>query len=703
MAVLSKIRQRSLLLVGAIGVALFAFVIGGVFESGFFGDSGRYVGSINGKDVSTEEFRFKVTNQEQQNPGSSQLMISNNIWGQEIKNTLYEEQFKKLGLISGKAQIEGVLEQSGNYMFLDDAGKFNAAKFNQYIEDIKLQAPTQWRLWLEDYEKQLEGFANEQAYNTLVKAGINTTGFDGKVTYQREANKVNFDYVAVSYSSINDDEVKVTDAEIIDYMSKRKDQYRGDDSRDFEYILIESSASEDDVKEIEEGIASLLQPKTVYNESTEENETVQGFATIENIEEFVNTNSDIPFSEKYIFAKDLPSMTDTNTGAVTPIYKENDYVKVSRILDHKVIADSVKSSHILIPFTGSMAANEMTFTTKEDAKRQADSILVLVRNNEAKFKEVADEINTDGSKGNGGEIGWIRYSQITYEGFDKDFAEFIFFKPKGSVDVVETKFGFHIIKIDDNGSKSDAYKLATIARQIEPSNKTNDDVYASSQKIEIEAQTKSLQEIADEQKLTLIAINGITAVDENIQGLDAQRAMVTWAFAKDTKKGSVKRFDISRGHVIAKLKNINENGLQSAEKMRASLEPIIRNQKKAALIKEKIKGTTLEEIAKANEETIRNASGVSLADPMLQGLGAEPKVVGRAFGIEEAKVSEPIEGKIAVYVIKKQSVVNGPELPNYATYSNRMKTQNQNTAQGRIFLSLRNKADIKDNRINLGF
>ncbi len=703
MAVLSKIRQRSLLLVGAIGVALFAFVIGGVFESGFFGDSGRYVGSINGKDVPTEEFRFKVANQEQQNPGSSQLMISNNIWGQEIKSALYEEQFKKLGLISGKAQIEGVLEQSGNQMFLDEAGKFSAAKFNQYVEDIKVQAPTQWRLWLEDYEKQLESFASEQAYNTLVKAGINTTGFDGKVAYQREANKVTFDYVAVSYSSINDDEVKVTDAEIVEYMSKRKNQYRGDDSRDFEYVLVESKASDEDIKEIEEGVASLLQPRTVYNETTKENETIQGFGTVENIEEFVNTNSDVPFTEKYIFAKDLPALESTSIGTVTPIYKENDFVKVSRILDHKVIADSVKSSHIIIPFAGSMAANEMTFATKEDAKKQADSILVLVKNNEAKFKEIANEINTDGTKGNGGDIGWVQYSQITYEGFDKDFAEFMFFNPKGTVDVVETKFGYHIIKVDDNGSKSNAYKLATIARQIEPSSKTNDEAYSNSQMIEIEAQTKSLQEIAEAQKLSLVAINGITAVEENIQGLGAQRAIVAWAFARDTKKGAIKRFDISKGHVIAKLKNINETGLQSAEKMRASLEPIIKNEKKAALIKEKIKGTTLEEIAAANQETLRHANGVSLADPMLQGLGVEPKVVGRAFGIEEAKVSEPIEGKVAVYVIKKQSVVNGPELPNYATYSNRMKTQNQNSAQGRIFLSLRNKADIKDNRINLGF
>ena len=60
---------------------------------------------------------------------------------------------------------------------------------------VKVQNPSQWRLWLEDYEQQLENFAKEQEYNTLVKAGINVTNFDGKVLHERENNKVNFDYV----------------------------------------------------------------------------------------------------------------------------------------------------------------------------------------------------------------------------------------------------------------------------------------------------------------------------------------------------------------------------------------------------------------------------------------------------------------------------------------------------------------------------
>lgn len=701
MAVLSKIRQRSLLVIAVVGVALFAFVLMDLIGNGGFGESGRYVGSVNGKDISADEFRFKLANQEQQNRGASSVMLSNSIWNQEVKTVLYEEQFDKLKLRAGKAQIEGVLEQSGQAMFLDEAGKFSQDKFNQYIEMVKVQNPSQWRLWLEDYEQQLENFAKEQEYNTLVKAGMNVTNFDGKVLYQKDNNKVNFDYVVVPYTTINDDEVPVSDADIINYMNKRKNQYKADDSRDFEYFLIESKASDADIKEIEERVASLLEPKTIYNEATKQNETVPGFAEVENVEEFVNSNSDIPFNEKYVFEKDLPSMNETSVGSVTSLYKENDFVKISRILDSKIVADSVKSSHIIIPYSGTL--NSQATISKEEAKQKADSVFALVKNNDAKFREIADEINTDGTKGNGGEIGWVMYSQITYDGFDKDFAEFIFFNPKGSVEVVHTQFGYHIIKIDDTGSKQTAYKVATIAQQIEPSSTTNDQIYSFSQTIEMEAQNKSFEEIAKEHNLTVVPVNGITAIEESIVGIGAQRSIVQWAFSKEAKKGSVRRFDVPQGHIIAKIKNVNNNGLQSVEKVRATIEPIVRNEKKAALIKPKLQGNSLEEIAQANNETVKSATALSISNPMISGLGQEPKVVGHALALEAGKTSEPIEGNTGIYVVRTQAVVKAAELPNYATQANRAKTQAQNAVQGRIFSSLKNIADIEDKRIILGF
>jgi peptidyl-prolyl cis-trans isomerase D len=63
MAVLSNIRQRSALMIAVIAFALFAFIIGDLFSSGFSTTS-KDVGSINGKDISFEDFRIKVSNVE---------------------------------------------------------------------------------------------------------------------------------------------------------------------------------------------------------------------------------------------------------------------------------------------------------------------------------------------------------------------------------------------------------------------------------------------------------------------------------------------------------------------------------------------------------------------------------------------------------------------------------------------------------------
>src|SRR5690606_20287535 len=136
------------------------------------------------------------------------------------------------------------------------------------------------------------------------------------------------------------------------------------------------------------------------------------------------------------------------------------------------------------------------------------------------------------------------------------------------------------------GSKQPAYQIATIARKIEPSTTTNDEVYTHSQKVELEAQTKAFEDLAKEYNLEIIKANGVTAQDENVQSLGAQRSIIVWAFGKDAEKGSVRRFDIAQGHVIAKIKNVNDNGLQSVDLMRASIKPITKDQKKAAMLTE---------------------------------------------------------------------------------------------------------------------
>jgi peptidyl-prolyl cis-trans isomerase D len=136
----------------------------------------------------------------------------------------------------------------------------------------------------------------------------------------------------------------------------------------------------------------------------------------------------------------------------------------------------------------------------------------------------------------------------------------------------------------------------------------------------------------------------------------------------------------------------------SVEEAKPMVEGIIKNQKKAEKIIAKMKGTSLEAIAKANATTVQNAPTASIENAVLANVGAEPKVVGIAFGLAANKVSAPIEGNSGVYVVKTKSVAKAPKLPKYDDYINKLKATAAQ-ASGRVFPAMKNDAKIDDNRL----
>src|SRR5690606_18607297 len=173
-----------------------------------------------------------------------------------------------------------------------------------------------------------------------------------------------------------------------------------------------------DENAIKTELASLLNDKEEYNETLKRNDTVKGFLNVTDNEEYVNAHSDIKYDGRFIYKSSLPtviadSIFNLNEGEVYGPYKDNSYFKVTKLVAAKQLADSVQSSHIIVPFIGSMGATAETVRTKEQAKKVVDSLLPLVKNNKEKFNEVANEINVDGSKGNNGSIGWIRLTNYS--------------------------------------------------------------------------------------------------------------------------------------------------------------------------------------------------------------------------------------------------------------------------------------------------
>ena len=306
MAVLSKIRQRSLLLILVIGFCLFAFIIGDIFQSGGFNQMSREVGSINGKDIAYEDFNVKVVNVAKSQQGMSTTMAADRVWDQEIAIALLSDEFEKLGIRVGEKHILETFKNDPNIgqnpMFKDAAGNFDVNKFKEFFKSNPEQAQ-----FLKDREKDAALNASYMIYNSMVKGGIFTTDLEGKIKYQMESDKVSFDYVAVPFSSVKDSDVKVTDEEIVEYMRKNEKRYKADETREIEYVIVEDKPSAEDEAEVKNTINGLLAGRVVYNNETGKNDTLPGFREATNIADFVNENSDVPFDSTYVAKKDLPA------------------------------------------------------------------------------------------------------------------------------------------------------------------------------------------------------------------------------------------------------------------------------------------------------------------------------------------------------------------------------------------------------------
>ena len=684
MAVLSKIRQRSFFLIIIIALALFSFVLADVIQSGTFSAGANDVGSVNGTDIEAQQFMQNVANIEKQGQGTSSTQALNSAWEQEVRRIILTEEFDKLGLKIGNEQLINVIKQnpslSQNPQFLNAAGQFDENKFKESLKGIK-NAPdqTQWLQWKE-FEKNIERYAVEQMYNTMIKSGVYTTKAEGKFQYKLENDKVDFDYVMVAFSTINDDQVKVTDAEIIDFMKKSPKKYKSDNTTSVDFVLVENKPSKEDEQAM---LTSIGDVKVKFD-------------SVANVGEFVNANSDIKFDSTYVAKKDLPidhqeALFNLPVGGVYGPYVFNGHQCISRMIARKGNT-SAKASHILLAYKG--APQSAATRTKEEAQALANNLLAQAKANPGNFAMLAMTNSDDpGSKNNGGV-----YDNITPGQMVPKFNDFVFNNTVGTIGVVETDYGFHVIQVLE---KYNAVLMGTVAQKIQPSEATIDAIYTKASQLEADANENSdFAALAKKSGLEVIPATNLKGFDEYVQGVGSQREIVRWSFNKDTEIGDVRRFEVPQGFVIAKLKDKNTSGLLPIDIAKQTVEPILKNQKKAELIKKKMSGTSLEAVAQKSGASVQPAIGVSMKSPVLPNIGNEPKVVGKAFGLAAGKTSEIIEGNSGMFMVRAKAVTKAPEVPSYATYITQDRTQNQSYATSKAYTALKDKAEIKDNRAN---
>lgn len=709
MAILNKIRSKSIFLIIIIALALFAFIFSSILDSGGFNaDKQNRVASINGVNLDREDFATKVEAQTRRaGANSSTTRAVNAVWEQEVNRVLLEEQYEELGIQVGKDRTQELLKQAlqNDVRFQDADGFFSEAKMQEFIATLKdSQNPGDYQSWLV-FEESLRNQEKQEIYYNLVRAGVGATLKDGEVAYKLDNNTVDIQYVQMLYTSVPDEEAPVSKDEIQEYVNDHKDEFQTEETRSIRFVKFVEEASLEDENALKAELSKLRKEYTARNGATGVTETFAGFDKTEEIEDFLIDNSDVPFVDRWFFKKDLPS-TNADTlfalgkGGVYGPYKDGRYMNLSRVVDVRKMPDSVKTSHILIDFQGAVTNTargpipSSATRSKEDAKKLADSLLSVLKRNKNKFEDLAKEFSTDKSNSdNGGDLDYQNPNL-----FAAGYRDFIVDNNEGTIGIAETNFGYHVINIVDQKNVQDVIKVATVVKEILPSDKTISNIYNTTQKFELAAAEGDFQTVATENGYAVRPVQRIRAMDETLPGEGAQRTVVQWAFEEDTNVGDIKRFATNDGYIVAQVTRRTPAGTERVEDVSLQVTPIIRNMKKAEIIKNKISGSTLSEIAQSQGTTVKTAGAVSMNAPTIAGAGNEPKVVGAAFGLKEGEVSSPIEGSRGVYVIEVVKVSEAPGLENYAAFAGQQAQKSRAAVSTKVLNALKEAADIEDNR-----
>ena len=357
MALLGQIRKRSIFLIIVIGMALFAFVISGVFTSnGGFG-ANEPIGEINGEEIDYETFNMMVE-QAQVSYGLNVLNAVNLAWEQGIKNQALLQELDKLGIDAGKNQLEQIISTDQsivlNPLFQNEIGLFDFAKFSSYISQLRSTNPNLYNQW-RFQEQNIISLAKQKIYFDLIKSSVIHTDVESNIQYHLENDKVNIEYLRIPYDIIPDSIIQIKDSEILSYMKNNRDNYEKGEFRKVEYVFIPDIASSLDENNLRSDLEQLRDGFSQLNAVSKTIEEIVGFKDVKDYSEFIEIYSDVSWDSVYQTQQDIKGdfsdiLFGLRKGEVFGPYRDGNTFKISRMIDKKrdgnlnkvLIADVVK-------------------------------------------------------------------------------------------------------------------------------------------------------------------------------------------------------------------------------------------------------------------------------------------------------------------------------------------------------------------------
>jgi peptidyl-prolyl cis-trans isomerase D len=420
---------------------------------------------------------------------------------------------------------------------------------------------------------------------------------------------------------------------------------------------------------------------------------------------FVKLNSDQPYNGAFRSPADLPEelrkQLPLAPGKVYGPFAENGTYSLYKVTGSKAgTQSSARASHILIKADGT------TPEAKAAAKAKAQDLLNKIKGG-ADFAAMARQFGTDGTKDQGGDLGWFGQGRMVPE-FEK--AIFGASGPGLLPNVVETSFGYHVIKVTAAPTKQ-TYQVAEVKKSITPSDATREAAYARAQQLKGEATSlESFRALATKDK-TLVKqeAKNLDRSARSVNNLQNARELVRWAFGFNPNGGTTKVGDISEvyemgdQYVIAALTDERGKGTATVASMKPELTALVRNELKAKQILAKLPaGPTLalEEMAAKYGPTaqVATADGVVLGQGNFPNVGFEPLAVGKALALKPGQKSAPIQGEQGVLVVEPLNVTPAPATANVKAIQQQLTQQRSSRQDGIIYEAVKAHANVKDNR-----
>lgn len=689
MAVLEQIRRRTGLLLIIVFGALFLFIVQGLFSDGtlgFFQDDPNVVAEINGHSITRAELAntinynqslAQVQSQGQPINPYQKKQIESQSWEEMVFKYAYQSEFDKLGIkiTTGDNcfQCEDVDMVQGENPhpsivrnFTDpETGVFDASKVKEFISYVydgaNAQNPEvqQRRAMWEAQFDQLKKGVLFQKYTALMTKSTYVTTAEAKKLAEDKVTTSEVKYLQVPYHTIEDSVAgvkDVSDADLKTYLANNSTKYEFKESRIVDYLALQILPNGADSTNALTKVRGYV--TELYNSKDDTMFYSSSSATVLEMEN--KKASDLPYT--------LRNDTTLAVGKIFGPIDEPSAYKAYKVIaiDNRDTVFKATASHIIIQADTSM--DEATLASK---LALAESILEEALVDSVDFVTLANQRSEDPKVSQSrGSLGEFESGQMLKEIQDAVFEQ----NEEGVVNqLVKTRIGYHIIRVDKVKSKADPMvSYIEVGEELVASDETIQDLHYKAQEIldGLSSQNvASLKAYTDGQSdLFLNENNTVSLTDNKIGNVDDTRRVVSWAY-ENAEEGDLypEIVRTTKFFVIAGVKAVIEEGVPNLEAVRSAVTNQYKNEKKAEFVASKlssIEGSLEQKAEKLKAEFGDNAvkignSVITGSNVVVTGMGSEPTVAGAAVGLAEGANSDVIKGEngaVLIQVVKKSPV-----------------------------------------------